>query len=373
MRRGVRGANDVTLKHVQTVTRGGQVYRYLRIPGQPRLRLPDLPITDPRFLAAYAAAMESAGQPARPITGTIAAACTVYTRSDRHKALSPDYGRVIERELRAICATAGGKGGRAFLRDLRAAHVRADLAALPANKARARLKAWRLLCGHAVNVGLLADDPTATVSRPKVKATEGHAPWTAPEVEAYRAHWPVASVQRRAMELLFWTGARISDAVRIGPGNVGRDGVLTYRQAKTGQPAHAPLHCALPTFASAADRDHLLRALDHAPPGLTWLVTAAGRTRSPKALGHLISTAARAAGVEKSAHGLRKARAVALAEGGATAHQIGAWTGHATLNEVAHYTAAMDRRTAVMGDSGTGAERFSVNPPAPAVKTSGSH
>lgn len=38
-----------------------------------------------------------------------------------------------------------------------------------------------------------------------------------------------------------------------------------------------------------------------------------------------------------------------LAEGGATAHQISAWTGHQTLDEVEHYTRAQNRRAAVIG------------------------
>ena len=59
--------------------------------------------------------------------------------------------------------------------------------------------------------------------------------------------------------------------------------------------------------------------------------------------------AARAAGVKKSAHGLRKARCAFNADGGATATQIAAWTGHESLSEVTHYTRAADRLRAVMG------------------------
>ncbi|WP_423210498.1 tyrosine-type recombinase/integrase [Paracoccus yeei] len=59
--------------------------------------------------------------------------------------------------------------------------------------------------------------------------------------------------------------------------------------------------------------------------------------------------AAIAAGFQKSAHGLRKSLAAELADGGATAHQIAAWTGHETLKEVDHYTKSADRRRAVRG------------------------
>jgi len=38
-----------------------------------------------------------------------------------------------------------------------------------------------------------------------------------------------------------------------------------------------------------------------------------------------------------------------LRQGGATASQIAAWTGHKTLAEVEHYTREYDRMRAVMG------------------------
>ena len=361
MRRGVRGAT-VTLKFVQTVRLRGKVYRYFRR-GDVRIKLPDLPPDDQRFINAWVQAMNATGQPVPVLTGTIAAAVQVFTRSDAARLLSPDYGRVIERELREVVA----KAGKAMLRDLRAEHIRADIGALPAHKARARLKAWRLLCGHCVKVGLLALNPSNGIERPAIPKTDGHPPWTQDEIAAFRAHWPVGTVQRRAMELLYWTAARISDAVDLGPGKVGRDGVLSFEQDKTGERAFVPWTGPLPHFASEADRAHLFAALESAPPGLSWLVTERGRARTKGGLGNMVSEAARAAGVPKSAHGLRKARAIAMAEAGATPHQIGAWTGHRTLSEIAHYTAEMDRRRAVMG---TPAEPSAVNMPAPAVKGS---
>jgi integrase/recombinase XerD len=45
-----------------------------------------------------------------------------------------------------------------------------------------------------------------------------------------------------------------------------------------------------------------------------------------------------------SAHGLRKAAAVRLAERGATAHEIMAITGHRSLEEVERYTRAARQR-----------------------------
>ncbi|TDK54077.1 tyrosine-type recombinase/integrase [Antarcticimicrobium luteum] len=131
---------------------------------------------------------------------------------------------------------------------------------------------------------------------------------------------------------------------------VARDGVLSYRQVKTGGPAHVPWTCTLPDYAAhlADDRKVMHQSLETLSGHMTFLA-ARGRARSEKALGTMIREAAREAGVEKSAHGLRKSLAAALAEGGATAHQISAWTGHEFLKEVDHYTKSADRRRAVMG------------------------
>ncbi|WP_342023736.1 tyrosine-type recombinase/integrase [Jannaschia faecimaris] len=210
-----------------------------------------------------------------------------------------------------------------------------------------RLKAWRFLC--AVNKRRMANDPTigVRIDRPK---TDGHPPWTAADVAAFRARWPISTAPRRAMELLFWTGVRIGDACVIGPGHI-RDGVLSFRQGKTGDDAHVPWTGPLADHAAhlQADRDLMHQALTHVPRQMTFLATTQGRPKSSKSLGQMIRTAAREAGVEKSAHGLRKARAVALAEGGATTHQIAAWTGHQSLKEVERYTRAASRRRANMG------------------------
>ena len=94
------------------------------------------------------------------------------------------------------------------------------------------------------------------------------------------------------------------------------------------------------------DLAYLKAAIAASPRHMTWLVTTHGSARSDKAFSSWFSGAAAAAGIEggKSAHGLRKARAMTLAEAGATVHQIAAWTGHESLSEVQRYSKAADRR-----------------------------
>ncbi|WP_223639274.1 tyrosine-type recombinase/integrase [Rhodobacter sp. TJ_12] len=341
----------MTLEHIQTIrTSKGKVYRYLRLPGQPRMKLPDLPIDHPDFLAAYAAASAAAPKKLRAAPGTITALCEAYLRSEMFLAHSENYRALLRRHIDAI---------RAQAEDAKAAHLRPediadDLAVLKPNVAGHRLKAWRQLCAFGADptVRLLKTDPSKSVIKPKAPKTEGHPPWSAAEIERFRCRWPIGSVPRACFELLYWTGARISDAVRIGPGMVGRDGVLAFRQQKTGDEAFVPWTCALPPYAAAMieDRDTMHAALACLTGHMTFLATHGGRTRSHKALGTVIADAARTAKIEgRSAHGLRKSRAMRLAEAGATTHQIAAWTGHQSLSEVQHYTEAADRRRAVRG------------------------
>lgn len=112
----------------------------------------------------------------------------------------------------------------------------------------------------------------------------------------FRGKWRIGSVQRLCFELILWTGARISDAAKIGPVMVGRDGMLQFTQQKTGEPAFVPWTCALPAHGRdmRADRDMMHAALGaRSEIHMTFLATAQGRTRSSKALGHVISDAAK--------------------------------------------------------------------------------
>lgn len=337
----------IALKNVKTVMdRNGNPRRYLRVKGQKLVRLPDDPMDSPEFLAAYADAMKRAkGVTLQPAKGTISALCTSFLLCREFKDNSDSYRSILRRHCMAIEAFAG----HGFAKDLLPKHITADMAPLTASVALARLKTWRAICKHGMATGALLTDPTATIKRPEQPKNAGHEAWTRDEVAAFRARWPIGTTQRAIFELLHWTGARISDAVKLGPGMVRKEGVLSFRQQKTGEPANVAWTCALPPFADPVDRDLMLAAISHLSGQMTFLATRNDRTRSGKSIGGDVSAAARKAGVRKSAHGLRKTRATLLAEGGATASQIAAWTGHKTLAEVEHYTKEYDRMRAVMG------------------------
>lgn len=276
-----------------------------------------------------------------------------YLASQAYAAQSESYRRTIRRHADQIKEQAED----AMAMHLTTEDIADDLEPLAPNLAADRLKTWRAICRYGKVKRLIKIDPSLAARRKPIPKTIGHPAWTDHEIERFRARWPISSVQRLTFELIFWTGARISDAVKIGPGMVGRDGVLQFTQQKTGEPAFVPWTCALPHYARRmmTDRKLIHAALEaRTEKHMTFLATAQGRTRSSKALGHLVSEAAQDAKIEKSAHGLRKARAKALAEAGATVHQIAAWTGHITLEEVEHYTREANRRAAVRGREQTG-------------------
>ncbi|WP_104491974.1 tyrosine-type recombinase/integrase [Paracoccus denitrificans] len=345
-------SNAVKLKHVKTITKGnGRQFTYLAVPGHKLVRLPDGPKNSPEFLMAYAAALAASApeRKGRPVAnGSIAAAIISYQRSADFTGMATTTQQQRRRHLSHIADT----WGNARLVDLRASHIEADISKLAPHPANNRRKAWRCLCTWAKRNRLIAQDPSAEVDKIATAKSDGFKPWLPNEIEKFRKRWPMTSPQRLAMELIYWTAARASDAVRIGPGMVSKDGWLTFRQRKTGGEVSVPFNRTLPGFAIGmqADLDALKEAIAQAPRHMTWLVTAQGKARSEKAFSSWFAGAAADAGVKgKSAHGLRKSRAMALAEAGATAHQIAAWTGHESLSEVQRYSKAADRKRILSG------------------------
>lgn len=347
MRRPVPGG-IVKLKylHQSGVWPGGNPRLYVRRAGQRRVPMPDLAPSDPAFLLAYARALGMSTPPAPPAaSGSIGAAVTAFLASDRYLGTSAGTRALWRRALDDIAT----RYGRALLADLEPRHIRADIARLTPHPATQRLKVWRAACKWWAEVGLAPRDASDGIRRPKAPSSQGHLPWTREDITAFRARWPIGSAERLAGELIFWTGARMSDAVRLTEGMIDADGWITFRQAKTGGEVSIPLSARAPDWAEPDD--HLARALDARPARhLSLMVTVFGQARSVKAASAWFASAVRAAGIEgKSAHGLRKLRAIIMAENGATTHQIAAWTGHESLTEVARYSRKADKRRMIAG------------------------
>lgn len=138
---------------------------------------------------------------------------------------------------------------------------------------------------------------------------------------------------------------------RVGEGNVDRDGWLKFKQQKTGGEVFLPFRRELPEFVDcyASDLALLHSAIDaRNERHMTFLHTRKGASRSAKSISQWFAAKARKAGiVGRTAHGLRKARAIALAEAGGASPQIGAWTGHESLKEIERYILKFNKRKAL--------------------------
>ena len=347
MRRGIRG-----LKGIKVVTKpGGRQYKYRRVGGQ-LVPLPDLPENHPDFLAAYVAAGSVKPKP-RFQTGTISALCATYLGSHDYRRLADSTRASLRWTLDRIMRDRG----EGLVEDLRPDHLRKDIRALTPGASQGRLKAWRKILKFAVEEGMIPSDPTAGV-RAQRGQTKPHRQWTAAELAKFREHWATTTSERIAFEVMYWTGARCVDAVGLGWQRVDDDGWLTFIQVKTGGPATCPIRT-LPDWAEALTAEHAQFLASLPRDQMIWIVTRSGKPRSFKGLSRWISAAASAAGLpdDCTAHGLRKARAAALAMAGATTSQIGAWTGHVSLSEISHYTRQADQK----GVLGAKQERKSGN------------
>ncbi len=343
MRQGIR------MKYVKVTTKpSGLRFVYYVRPGFERVRLPDLPENDPAFLAAYAAAAAGAVRaPSRlePGEGTIAALCASYRRSLAFRGM-----RASTRKMRApLVGKIAEKAGAALVTDLAPRHIRQDINDLTPHAANNRLKVWRVLMKHAVNLGQIETSPARDVERHKTQGDGFHC-WTDAEIAQYRAHHAIGTKARLALEVALWTGARLGDLVRLGRQNIA-GGSLTYVSEKTRIEVCIPV---LPEAQAEIDRVPRTRMLFFETP-------------SSDAFGQWFRSQCRKAGLPGcSVHGLRKARARIMAENGESAHKIMAWGGWETLAEVQHYTKAVDRRK--LTHAGTEQKRKLDNPSDPVVE-----
>ena len=117
-----------------------------------------------------------------------------------------------------------------------------------------------------------------------------------------------------------------------------RDGWLTFTVKKGERRAPVTLQLPVPPA--------LQKIVDATATGdLTFLVTEHGRSFAVAGFGNWFRDRCNEAGLpECSAHGLRKAAATALAESGASPHQLMSWFGWKSLKQAELYTRAADQK-----------------------------
>jgi len=293
----------------------------------------------PEFFTEYQEAIAlgdtAKPRPSREIKrGTFRHLCVQYFKSGEYSVLDDSTKKWQRRALEKICETHGDN----LVSHMQARHVRMlrdELRETPA-AANQRLKSLRALFNWANEADETTVNPTLGVKRIKY-ASDGHHTWTDAEIAQYQERHPVGTKARLAFDLLRYIAFRREDVVRIGPEHI-HSGRVQYRQAKNEHrnpvDLDIPLHPDLEASITATKTG-----------SKTFLLTEFGKAFTPNGFGNKFKDWCRQADLPHcSAHGIRKATATALAEHGATAHEIMAVTGHTTLEEAERYTRAASKR-----------------------------
>lgn len=310
----------------------GKVYWYVRVRKGPRI-----PITEeygtPAFLAAYAAAV-GGGQlgsppPPRASRGTLRWLVQMWQRSSDWTATEMATRKQRENILVHVLEKSGDRA----IEDITVADIRAGREKRMATPHAANnfLKTMRALFRWAKEEQLVEVNPTLEVKFLKAK-TMGFPPWTMEEIKAYREHWPLGTTPRLALELYINTGLRRGDAARVGPQHV-RQGVIQIKAGKNQVDLYIPI---LPAFA---------RAIEAGPVGeMSFIRSQYNRPMTKESLGNKFREWCDAAGVKKSAHGIRKLAATVIADNGASEQELQALFGWTTNTMSAVYTREANRK-----------------------------
>lgn len=313
--------------------RHGKVRHYFRRAGYNRVPLRGPPGST-EFMADYQAALagDIGGRrqigSGRVIVGTVAAAAVGYLMSVDFLALSKGTQNVRRRAVDRFRLEHGDKP----VRSLQTHHIKAMMAERvdTPNAANYLIQTIRWLMKYSVEMGWRRDDPTIGIKKIAIDSDGFHS-WSEEEITQFEAFWPVGKKQRLAFDLLLHTGQRSGDVRNMNRSQI-KSGVMHVRQEKTGAWVYVPVTAELQRSLDGVASDQMI-----------WLLTRTGEQFSEKGFSNYISRAAALAGLPKgcSAHGLRKAAAVRLAEAGCSNHEIMSITGHKTMHEVERYTRAV--------------------------------
>lgn len=317
------------------VSRHGRAVWYVRRGQGPRVRL-KAEFGTPEFQAEYEAAVTGIPPvPKKVRSGSLQWLCDRYRESTAWSELSTATRRQRENIFTGVMAAAGAEP----FTDITGAAIEAGKDRRRDTPAQARnfLDAMRGLFRWAKQVGHVKADPTGGVENPARQATGGFPAWDMDDVARYEAHWAVGTRQRVWLHVLLYTGLRRGDAVAFGRQHV-RDGIGTITTEKTGVAVSLPI---LPALAAT---------LAAGPTGdLAFICGERGQPFTKESFGNVFSAACRAAGVNKSAHGVRKIAATCAAENGATVAELEAIFGWQGGSMASLYTRAADRRRLALG------------------------
>ena len=255
------------------------------------------------------------------------------------------YGRDLQRYLEHLAATGLDDLGAVREVDVSGfvAALRSGPVPLAASSASRALAAVRGLHRFAALDGLVADDVARDVTPPD-RPVRLPRTLDVDEVEQLLAgvvgDGPVALRDRALLELLYSTGARISEAVGLDADDLDEPARTVLLRGKGGKdrivPIGRPALAALDTYRVRARPELAARG----PGTAALLLNARGARLSRQSAWHVLRAAADAAGLAAvvSPHTLRHCFATHLLAGGADVRTVQELLGHASVSTTQVYT-----------------------------------
>lgn len=325
-----RRMTKIRLKYIKEYNRNGIVYRYFRRHGCPQMALPGQPGSR-EFNAAYEAALNE-----KPIPASAHKAATLG------KLIAEYYGAVdfvnlkpSSRKLyRIILDPISRQHGRRLVRDMGRENARKiieDIGASKPGMANLTRAVLKRLLRYAIDRGWRNDNPAAGIAPYKIGTRHT---WTDDQLRAYEVRWPLGTRERLAYASLLYSGQRGGDVVKMMRPDA-KAKFIKLIQEKTGAELTLPIH------------PEWRRAINAGPSkGLSLIGDAKGRPIKRPMLTLIIQDAALKAKLPPAckAHGLRKALLRRLAEGGRSAKEMAAMSGHKSLKEIERYTDAANQK-----------------------------
>jgi integrase len=300
-------------------SRHGKTVWYVRVGHGPRVRIKAAYGT-PEFKEAYQAALKGVvSQPkAKAPNGSLEWLWMLYRQAGAWTTLSLATRKQRENIMKPVLSTAG----REPLSKITKASVEAGVRRRAATPTQAKhfVTSLRGMFEWALASNLARVDPTHGIAFKTKRGPkpEGFPAWNDVEMAAYERRWPRGTRERVAFDVYQYTGLRRGDAAAVGKQHV-KNGVIGIQTEKTGMWVYIPVH------------PELQLTLDAGPIGdLAFIAQKNGNPLTKESLGNFFRDACDAAGIKKSAHGIRKAVATAAADNGATESEleaIFAWSG----------------------------------------------
>jgi integrase len=330
---------------------GRQRYR-IRRKGFRKIELPvNGDPSSPEFQAAYWAALRGenvseavAAIPANGKSGTTASAIAEFLNSTTFKSDADTTQALRRPKLESVSRLVGNLP----LAKMDDGWVRRWLeqSSTPSAK-RTRFLTLKAFTRWALDQKMIAIDPCAAIKVSIATAGDGHHTWTDQQIEKYRAHFPIGTRARLALELLLAMAARRGDGIRLGRRHlvVNEDGKTCLRFVQQKNRKRKPMTVQIPVPSELAAA---IEACPSPPESLTFLVNEWGRPFSEKAFNSAFRKWCDEAGLPEccTPHGLRKGKSRIMAESGCSGPEMMGVTGHRSLKEVQRYIDKFDREVA---------------------------